>query len=158
MDLIKTILTTTLPIIFTGLIAYISWLYQREKEKRISIQNQLSDKKYQVYIKIINLFFGLFEDTVLKKNETQINIDAKMLEIIKELTIYGSDGALKQFSYWKRTSGSGNKTPAQGLKDFVDILVALRKDMGHPKTKVNYDDVLGMMIVDFESTKKGLGL
>ena len=158
MDLIKTLLLTTLPIILTAIIGYTSWLYQREKEKRISIQNQLSDKKYQVYIKIINLFFGLFEDTILKKNETQKNIYAKMLEIIKELTIYGSDGALKQFSYWKRTSGNGDKPPVQGLKDFVDIIIALRKDMGHPSTKINYDDILGMMITDYEKNKKELGL
>jgi len=118
MDLIKTLLLTTLPIILTAVIGYTSWLYQREKEKRISVQNQLSDKKYQVYIKIINLFFGLFEDTILKKNETQKNIDAKMLEII----------------------------------------IALRKDMGHPSTKINYDDILGMMITDYEKSKKELGL
>lgn len=158
MDLLKTILTTTLPIIFTGLIAYVTWLYQREKEKRISIQNQLSDKKYQVYTKIINLFFGVFEDTISTKKTSQSDIEAKMIEIVKELTIYGSDGALKQFSYWKRTAGSGKKSPTEGLKDFVDILIALRKDMGHPNTKINYDDVLGMMIIDYDKNKKELGL
>jgi len=158
MDLIKTLLSTTLPIILAGIIGYISWLYQKEKEKRISVQNQLSDKKYQVYIKIINLFFGVFEDTILTKNKKQSDIEAKMIEIVKELTIYGSDGVLKQFSYWKRTAGTGTKTPTEGLKDFVDIIIALRKDMGHSNTKINYDDVLGMMIIDYDKNKKELGL
>jgi len=34
---------TVLPIILTGIIAYISWLYKSEREKRITIQSQLSD-------------------------------------------------------------------------------------------------------------------
>lgn len=158
MEITKTILLSTFPIILTGVIGYISWLYQREKEKRISVQNQLSDKKYQVYNKIINLFFGVFENTIKKNDGSQDDIESKMIEIVKELTIYGSDSTLKQFSYWKRTAGLPNKTPSDSLKDFVNILIALRKDMGHPDTQINYDDILGMMIIDYDKVKGENGL
>lgn len=150
-------INTIVPIILSGIIAYISWLYRSEKEKRITIQGQLSDKKYNVYIKIIELFYGTFENTLKNKKHNPQEIEKKMIEIVKEITIYGSDDVMKKFSYWKANTGD-SQHPTVALKNYLSIIIALRKDMGHPNTKVNYDDILGMIVADYAKEKKNLGL
>ncbi|GAB2984370.1 hypothetical protein GCM10027049_22660 [Mucilaginibacter puniceus] len=145
--------------ILSGIIAYVTWLYQKEKEKRINVQNQLSEKKYLVYNEIFNLFFEIFQNTLNKKEHSAQELEERMLSIVKGLTIYASDAVLKKFSSWKANSKT-ETTPEQvklSFKQFLDVLIEIRKDMGNYKSKMNYDDILGMIILNYNTEKANLG-
>lgn len=156
MEIFVPYINTLLPILLSGIIAYITWLYKSEKEKRLTIQSQLSEKKYNAYVKIIELFYGTFENTLKKKTHNPQDIERKMIEIVKEIAIYGSDDVVKKFSHWKSNS-STTTHPTTALKNYLAIIIAIREDMGHPKTKVNFDDILGMIVSEYAKEKKNLG-
>ena len=59
-------ITISTPILL-ALFAGIGWLYKHEKEKRLLIEKQLSEKKYNVYMKFIDLYFQIFENVKFKK-------------------------------------------------------------------------------------------
>ncbi len=52
---------SSLTIVLTAIIAGIGYVLKIEIEKRREIEKQLSEKKYGVYISIIELFFSMFE-------------------------------------------------------------------------------------------------
>ncbi|MFV0408381.1 MAG: hypothetical protein ACK5LJ_01375 [Paracoccus sp. (in: a-proteobacteria)] len=43
------------------ILAGIGWLYRQEKEKRLQIEKQLSESKYNVYIKLLTVFFDILK-------------------------------------------------------------------------------------------------
>lgn len=147
---------SSLTIVLTAIIAGIGYVLKIEIEKRREIEKQLSEKKYGVYISIIELFFSMFE--TIWKNKEQGNVSEetidKLFKIVEGLVIYGSDNVVKKFAYWKTQAAGSNGSDALVL--FIDVIIEIRKDMGNQNTKMNMDDLLGMLIIDYESYKKKL--
>jgi len=57
MELFSQIAIPVLLLILGG----IGWLYRHEKERRLQIEKQLSDRKYEVYIKLLTVFFDILK-------------------------------------------------------------------------------------------------
>lgn len=134
-------------VLITALLGAIGWLFRAEKEKRAAIENQLSEKKYKVYQSVIGLFIEIINSVRKNQPLDQEYLFEKMTGITKELIIYGSDPVLKRFSYYKQHASP--QEPIRALKLYYDVMIAIRKDMGHPKTVANEDDLLGMFLADY---------
>ena len=119
----------------------IGWLYRHEKERRLQIEKQLSDKKYDVYIKLLTVFFDILKQVKKgqKTNETKL-ID-RMMDIKKELLIFGNDGVLFAFFRWEKHSQTKSN-----LKALAELIIEVRKDMGNPKTKISTKDFLKSLV------------
>ncbi len=139
-------------LIVSSILAAIGWLFKTEREKRRVVENQLSDKKYSVYQSIIELFIEILNSVRLNKPLDAEYRDAKMINIMKDLIIYGSDSVLKKFSFYKQNATPTD--PIRALKLYYDVMIEIRKDMGHPKTIANEDDLLGMFIIDYPSFRQ----
>lgn len=139
----ESFLVITTPIILT-LLAGVGWLYKHEKEKRVQIEKQLSEKKYQVYIKFINLYFQLYENVKNNKKMPNSEMSKTMIEIKKELMMYGSDSVVKRFFIWQQFS-KDNKTNVS-LIPITNIIIEMRKDMGMPKSKITTTDFLKSLV------------
>jgi len=127
----ETYINIAIPIIL-ALFAGVGWLYKHEKERRLLVERQLSEKKYQVYIKFINLFFELYENQKFKKEMSEQRMIKSMIEIKKDLMIYGSDKVIKKFFEWEEFSGNGKVS----LRPITDVIIEMRRDMGSPKTTI----------------------
>jgi len=136
-------LVITTPIIL-ALFAGVGWLYKHEKERRVQIEKQLSEKKYQVYIKFINLYFQLYENVKSNKKMPHSEMSKIMIEIKKELMMYGSDSVVKKFFIWQQFS-KDNKTNVS-LIPITSIIIEMRKDMGMPKSKITTTDFLKSIV------------
>ena len=136
-------LNIVIPILL-ALFAGIGWLYKHEKEKRLQIERQLSEKKYQVYIKFINLYFKLYENTRYKRSMTDQEIFKVMIEIKKELLIYGSDSVVLKFFKWEQFSNEGKNS----LVPVTDVIIEMRKDMVSYKTKITTTNFLRSIVKD----------
>ena len=129
-----------------AIVAGLGWLYKHEKEKRLLVERQLSDKKYDVYFKFISIYFDLFK-SVKKGQPLNMNkLTDKMIDIKKELTIYGSDEVIRKFFHWEETSSNNENS----LIPITDIIIEMRKDMGNPKTKITTSDFLKSLVRDQE--------
>lgn len=49
-------------IILSIIIAFMGWLMQRKIERIKIMENQLSEKKYAAYAKIVGIFYSLLKD------------------------------------------------------------------------------------------------
>ena len=132
-----------LPIILT-LFAGVGWLYKHEKEKRLQVERQLSEKKYHVYTKFIDLYFKIFENIKTNKKIPEAEMLRTLLEIKKELLIYGSDSVVLKFFAWEEFSITGKNS----LVPVTDIIIEMRKDMVSPNTKVNTNNFLKSIVRD----------
>lgn len=132
-----------LPILLT-LFAGIGWLYKHEKEKRLQIERQLSEKKYQVYTKFFDLYFKIYENTKTNKKMPESEMLKVMLEIKKELLIYGSDAVVLKFFAWEEFSNLGKNS----LIPVTDVIIEMRKDMVSPTTKINTTNFLRSIVKD----------
>ena len=67
-----------------------------------------------------------------------------LLEIKKELLIYGSDSVVLKFFAWEEFSITGKNS----LVPVTDIIIEMRKDMVSPNTKVNTNNFLKSIVRD----------
>lgn len=141
-----------IPILLT-MFAGIGWLYKHEKEKRLQIERQLSEKKYQVYTKFIDLYFKIYENTKTNKKIAENEMLKTMIEIKKELLIYGSDSVVLKFFAWEESTNTGKNS----LVPVTDVIIEMRKDMVSPNTKINTTNFLRSIVRDkkeYEDLKK----
>jgi hypothetical protein len=147
------ILSTIIPVLVI-LLGGIGWLYKNEIEKRRQIEKQLSEKKYDVYNRLMDIFFYLLKQ-VKKNKDISVNdpsmID-KMLDIKKDLIIYASDDVFKSYYNWLI-----NCQKSTVLITFAQLLISIRKDMGNPYSKITSDEFLISLIQneeEYETLKK----
>jgi hypothetical protein len=144
----------TIILLLSAIIAGIGWLLRSEREKRRETEKQLSDKKYAVYSEIFSLLFEVVKGTKTNKQWDTEDVGERMLTIVQNLIVYGSDSVLQKFSNWKRYSGEIDGISAMVM--FTDILTEIRKDMGHPETKMKLDTLWGMIITDYDTIQPTL--
>lgn len=148
-----TVLTALTPVLVV-LLGGVGWLYRYERERRAAAERQVSERKYQAYIALLNIFFDL-----LKAQRKHQNIDGedlvdRMFDANKELALYASDDVLQLYLDWLNRSRTGEVD----INQFGELVVAIRRDMGYAKTKITSDDVLRQLILDYDQVKARGGL
>jgi len=148
----ETYINIAIPLIL-ALFAGVGWLYKHEKEKRLLVERQLSEKKYQVYIKFISLFFKIYENQKFNKTMSEQEMVRVMIDIKKDLIIYGNDKVIKKFFEWEEFSGTGKIS----LRPITDVIIEMRKDMGSPKTTITTSSFLRSIVkekTEYDNLKK----
>lgn len=128
------------------LLGGVGWLYRHEKEKRLEIEKQLSIKKYDVYVRLLNVFFNILKQVKKGQSTNADKLVDTMIEIKKDIIIFGSDEVLNNFFNWEKKSQS-----KESLKALSELVISVRKDMGNPKTKITSNDFLKSLVQDEET-------
>src|SRR5690606_17869889 len=137
MELLAQIVIQIILLILGG----IGWLYRHEKERRLQIEKQLSDRKYDVYIKLLTVFFDILKQVKKAQPTNSSKLIDKMLDIKKELIIFGNDNVLFSFFRWEKQSQTKSN-----LKALAELIIEVRKDMGNPKTSITTKDFLKSLV------------
>ncbi|WP_179320984.1 hypothetical protein [Winogradskyella helgolandensis] len=130
----------------------IGWLYKHEKEKRLEVEKQLSERKYDVYIRLLTVFFDILKQVKKGQKTSSQKLIDKMIDIKKELIIFGSDGVLKSFFHWEKVADG-----KENLLALATLVIEVRKDMGNAKTEIKTIDFLKSLVQtesDFEELKE----
>lgn len=132
-------------------LAGVGWLYRHERERRSEVERQLSEHKYRAYIEVLDIFFDAFKAQRTNRLRAPDNRAVeRMIDANKELMIYGSDNVAMTYAEWlAKARANESVTPAM-LRDFGEIVVAIRRDMGNPKTRMTADDVLRQLVTDYD--------
>jgi hypothetical protein len=147
-DTALTILTALTPVLVV-LLGGVGWLYKHERERRTAAEHQVSERKYQAYLTLLNIFFEQMKAIRQKKQLDQDELVDRMFDANKELMLYASDDVLSLYHDWLNKSRAG----VVDMEQFGSLIVAIRKDMGHPKTHITSDEVLRQMITDYDAAK-----
>lgn len=142
-------LVTPILILFLG---GFGWLYKHEKQKRVEVEKQLSDKKYNVYNNLTTVFFEILKQVKKGQKTNAEKLGDRMLDIKKDILIFGSDKVVRKYFYWEKNSSSN-----RALKSFAELIIEIRKDMGNPQTTITPTDFLKSILInenDFEELKK----
>ena len=126
---------------FLGVVVMLfGFVIKSQYEKIKGIKSQLSNKKYELYLKVYTVFFELVEKK--SKNENPVKKIEKLIsEIKKEMFIYAPDNIIKKFLEWNNNDNEEENT-LKRLDFFNELLILIRKDMGNPKSKITKDDLI----------------
>ncbi|SRR5258708_29345425 len=123
--------------IYLAIIAFLSWWIRNEILRRQSIERQLSERKYKLYIDIITLAYEFLSPKILTKNSNLL------FDKHKDILIFASDGVLKIFNKFQNEAYS-----AKGLTEdekylyISELMLEIRKDMGYPRTKISKSEII----------------
>lgn len=139
--------------ILGAIIAWLSIILNRKSREIEIIKTQLSDKKYNSYHEIFAIVFD-----VIKSSKKLIDMDenrlvTRLMDVRKDLYIYAPDSIIKKFDEWQKFNSEGTG----GIKHIVlymELLVLIRKDMGHHKTTITPKDILKSVMTNNEEFDK----
>lgn len=128
--------------IFALISAVLVCIIKIQHDKISSIKNQLSDKKYKVYNEIFSIFFDIVraEKGYIPQDG---NLSDRMIQVKKDLLIYGTDEINKKFIQWNINCSIPNQI--FNFRNYISLFLLIRKDMGYKKTKLTESDILDML-------------
>jgi hypothetical protein len=127
----------------------LGWLYRREYERRVAVEHQVSERKFKAYIALIDIIFDTWKATRGGNPLPASKLENRMIDALKELTLYASDEVLTLIQVWLEEARGGTVK----LLRLGEIIVAIRRDMGNRKTKITDEDVLRQMVKDYDAVK-----
>ncbi|MBN1456307.1 MAG: hypothetical protein JW912_00465 [Sedimentisphaerales bacterium] len=116
---------------------------------------ELQIRKTEEFISFGNLQREFLTDKELLKkleageSETVNEINKKILNLATGLFFFASDQTVKKYGDWKTRSGKGELAGIEIVRQFGQLMVALRKDLGHADTALNEDDYLNLFVTDW---------
>lgn len=122
-------------------------LLERKSEKLKIAQAQLAESKYGAYGRLITIFYDILKNVKMDKPSDNTELATKLLDSKKDMFIYGSDEVFSKLNTWL-TYTSRHPGDQAHMKYFLELLIAIRRDMGHKSTKITKKDLLISIIQD----------
>lgn len=135
-DVLITILTIAVPAIVAMAGIVIAW----QTEKLRTMREQLSEKKYKAYADAVTMFYSVLKDSKMNKTTNNNVLLQKMIEIKRDIFMYGSDKVFKAFNTWLLSTSKVDDKIQFGA--FLDFVLEMRKDMCNNKTRLTKQDIL----------------
>ena len=139
----------------TIIVTLISVLVSKHLERKAQILSHLREKKVPIYEKIINFIFSLtFAEKLGKQAPTEKEIVKFFAEVTQELVVWGSDEMIDAFYKFRTESinnADGLQTEPNGILFTVEnLLLAIRKDLGHQNKNIPKGKLLSLFINDLK--------
>jgi len=141
-------------IIIGGISSWITLFLKSKIENLREMERRLNDKRWQIYIKVLEPYFILFSDIKGKgvNNAIEKINTSKYRQSTFELNIFGSDEVVRannkmyQFLYKNRDLSKKNTVVIL----FGKLILEIRKSIGNKKTKLDEIEMLESMIKDIK--------
>ena len=144
----------------TVIVFVISIILSKRQEQKVAIENELRVKKTPVYEGIINFIFRItFAEKLGKKQPTEKEMVEFFSNTTRDLVVWGSHDMIKAFAKFRvdiATLYENSKDdPFAILRSVEDLLIAIRKDLGHKHKNIKRGEILRLYITDLpENFKK----
>lgn len=109
-------------------------------EKLRSMREQLSERKYKAYADAVRMFYSVLKDSKLNKPTNSNERLQEMIEIKRDILMYGSDKVFKAFNKWLLSTVVPDSKIQ--LAAFLDFVLEMRKDLCNNKTNLTKHDIL----------------
>jgi len=135
------VIGASIPVILGGVGAYLGWLYKKEHEKRVNLESQVQEERKKLYFEYIDIFKG-----ISLKKPLPTDIEEKMKSIAINLMFLASDEVIKAFNFAK--VDIEKMSEKKRLEALGRLFIAMRKDIGYPKTGLDFIDLHQLIIKD----------
>lgn len=145
------ILKITIPAAVSVGIIMLARYYEKQREAETKIR----DKKIKIYEKFVNdttnFLFNSADCSTKKQNQLQANLTKTFEEFHKNIMFWGTDEIIEAYNKFRSRLDS---TDAR-MEDFEDLILAFRKDVGHPNKNLPKYSILKLILRPDEFDKKG---
>ena len=137
----------------TGALAILSTFLTKHLDRKATVVAQLREKKIPVYEEIIRLVFGIaLAGKGGKAPLKEQDIVRQMADITEKLTIWGSDELVEAYYKFRmasiRQAAGGSQDPREALIALTDLMLAVRRDLGHKNKNISRRKILGLFVND----------
>ena len=145
-------LIALLSILISAIVALAGFIIARQTEKLRTMREQLSQKKYNAYADAVKMFYSVLKDTKANRTTNNREMMDRMIDIKRDIFMYGSDKVFKVFNKWLlSTTNSNDKVQ---FAAFLDFVLEMRKDLCNNKTKLTKHDILLNLTQSEDEAKK----
>ncbi len=130
----------------TILVSVTSALLSKRLEYQASIRKEIRERKVPVYEKLIGFIFRVFKGVKENKPVTEQEMLDFMMGFTQNIIVWGSDEVIDKFQKFRVASTSGEQ--ANILFIIEDILLAIRKDLGHKNKDLTKGKILSLFVND----------
>jgi len=137
----------------TILIALLGALITFASNLQIQIRNEQKPKKTEIYDKVINFFFDSILATKLgREPKSQEELVQGFADMTPDLILWASDDVLNLYIQFRQMATNNiNDSSRNPILLFGQILLAMRKDLGHQNKRINELSILGTFVNDIEN-------
>lgn len=147
-DTFIALLTVLVPAIVAIAGTVIAW----QMEKLRTMREQLSEKKYKAYADAVKMFYSILKDSKAHRSTNNEKMMEKMIDIKRDIFMYGSDKVFKAFNTWLISTMSTNDK--KQFAAFLNFVLEMRKDLCNNKTKLTKYDILLNLTQSEEEARK----
>jgi hypothetical protein len=138
----------------TILVSVFSIVLGKYYERKRTIELELREKKIPVYEKFVSFFVDLMLDEKLGNRQmSEKEIMIFFGEFTQKIMVWGSDEVLRKWSNYRLYSVehiNDKEYSSEAMFLIEELLLAIRKDMGHKNTNVQRGEILGLFINDIK--------
>ena len=121
----------------------------------IQIRNEQKPKKIEIYDKVINLFFdSIFSQKLGQAPKTEQELIKSIHDMTPDLILWASDDVLNLYIKFRKMANNMQDSSTAPIQLFGQMLLAMRKDLGHRNNQINEESILGTFINDVENLSK----
>ena len=124
-------LIALLSILISAIVAVAGFIIAWQTEKLRTMREQLSEKKYNAYADAVKMFYSVLKDTKANRTTNNREMMDRMIDIKRDIFMYGSDKVFKVFNKWLLSTTNSNDK-AQ-FAAFLDFVLEMRKDLCNNK-------------------------
>ncbi len=129
-----------LSVLISAIVAVAGIIIAWQTEKLRTMREQLSEKKYNAYADAVKMFYSIMKDSRLHKPTNNDEMLEKMIDIRRDIFMYGSDKVFQAFNTWLLAAKENNNK--EQFSAFLDFVLEMRKDLCSNKTKLTKHDIL----------------
>lgn len=134
-----------LSVVISAIVAVAGIIIAWQTEKLRKMREQLSEKKYTAYADAVKMFYTVLKDVNKNKATNNEVMTSKMIDMKRDILMYGSDKVFHAFNTWLLSTNKDNHNAdknKQQLTAFLDLVLEMRKDMCNNNTKLTKHDIL----------------
>jgi hypothetical protein len=101
-------LTTILNVLVPAIVAVAGFIIAWQTEKLRTMREQLSQKKYNAYADAVKMFYSVLKDTKANRTTNNREMMDRIIDIKRDIFMYGSDKVFKAFNKWLLSTTNSN--------------------------------------------------
>ena len=136
----------------------ISWFIKDKSEKLKIQEKKVKEEQEKIYNELLKPYLLILSDPKKISEATNIISSDEYKENAFKMRFFGSDNIINAHNELMKISYEAEKTGKQDSIKMMEVIgqlfLAVRKDLGHPKTKLREKDMISFIIKDIDKYMK----
>lgn len=140
------------PLLWTAALGALGWAIRSSVEQKREYRRLMADKKREHYIQFLD-FFSRFVASSQEEESDSVSLEEfRRWSLL--LTMIGSDDVVRRWNAARSSAGALDQVAM--LKVWGSLWLAMRKDCGHPDTRLDVADILTSFVNDIDKHRDEL--